>query len=153
MSVIIALGSNLGDRKAHLAQAYTKLCSFLKPIASSRIYTSHAVDYLDQPDFYNQVIEFETPTDLTPGQLMDLCLTVEKEFGRTRHILRGPRTIDIDIIFWDNISLETAHITLPHPRWAERSFIVRPLQELPFFKLISSWHKIPTSFTIEAFPI
>ena len=153
MSLIIALGSNLGDKEANLKLAYERLTQSLRPVASSRIYRSSAVDYLNQPDFFNQVLEFETPTDLTPGQLMDLCLEIEKDLGRTRQILRGPRVIDIDIIFWDNMTSASPHITLPHPRWQERSFVVRPLQELPFFKVISSWHKIPTSFTIEAFPI
>lgn len=153
MSVIIALGSNIGDCQLNLSNAYCQLLQHLKPIAASRIYRSAAVDYLNQPDFYNQVLEFETPTNLTPGQLMDLCLLIEQQLGRTRHILRGPRTIDIDIIFWDNIRLESSHITLPHPRWSERSFVVRPLQELPFFSVISSWHKVPTSFTMEAVPV
>ncbi|MFA5583234.1 MAG: 2-amino-4-hydroxy-6-hydroxymethyldihydropteridine diphosphokinase [Bacteriovoracaceae bacterium] len=153
MSVIIALGSNIGDSKLNLSQAINHLSLHLKLIAASRVYRSAAVDYSEQPDFFNQVLEFETPTDLTPGQLMDLCLSIEGEMGRTRDILRGPRIIDIDIIFWDNIRSDSSHITLPHPRWMERSFIIRPLQELPFFKQISSWHKIPTSFTIEATPI
>ena len=68
-------------------------------------------------------------------------------------VVPGARTIDIDIIFWDKVELNSDHITIPHPRWMERSFVVRPLQELPFFGQISSWHKIPTSFTIEAVPV
>lgn len=153
MAVIIALGSNVGDCLSHLNEATQELASHLKLVATSRIYRSAAVDYLSQPDFFNQVLEFETPTNLTPGQLMDLCLAIEKHLGRTRAILRGPRTIDIDIVLWDNIRSDSSHITLPHPRWTERSFVVRPLQELPAFAEISSWHKVPTSFTIEAVPL
>lgn len=153
MAIIIALGSNIGESLVSLAQAKDELEKHLTLTAVSRIYKSAAVDYLNQPDFLNQVLEFQTPPNLTPGQLMDLCLDIEKQLGRSRQILRGPRTIDIDIIFWDNIRSDSSHITLPHPRWNERSFVVRPLSELPFFKLISSWHKIPTSFTIEASPI
>lgn len=153
MPVIIALGSNIGESRASLAAAQTLLQQHLVLTAASRLYRSAAVDYLDQPDFYNQVLEFQTPSSLTPVQVMDLCLEIEKSLGRSRQILRGPRTIDIDIIFWDNIRCDSSHITLPHPRWRERSFVVRPLQELPFFTLISSWHIIPTSFTIEAVPI
>lgn len=153
MSLIIALGSNVGESIKHLQNAKDELAQHFELVAQSRIYKSPAVDYLNQPDFYNQVLEFKTPTNLTPGQSMDLCLAIEKNLGRTRQILRGPRTIDIDIIFWDKMELNSDHITIPHPRWMERSFVVRPLQELPFFEQISSWHKIPTSFTIEAVPV
>lgn len=153
MALIIALGSNIGESIQHLQNAKKELCRHFELVAESRIYKSPAVDYLNQPDFYNQVLEFKTPTNLTPGQSMDLCLSIEKNLGRTRQILRGPRTIDIDIIFWDKVEFNSDHITIPHPRWMERSFVVRPLQELPFFEQISSWHKIPTSFTIEAVPV
>ena len=153
MSLIIALGSNIGDSIQNLADAKKELCHHFHLVAESRIYRSTAVDYENQPDFYNQVLQFDIPTNLTPGQSMDLCLEIEKKLGRTRQVLRGPRTIDIDIIFWENAVINSNHITIPHPRWQDRSFVVRPLSELPFFQQISQWHKIPTSFTIEAFPV
>jgi 2-amino-4-hydroxy-6-hydroxymethyldihydropteridine diphosphokinase len=73
--------------------------------------------------------------------------------GRVRETFKGPRTIDLDIIFW---GLETHHtnlVQIPHPRWVERSFVIRPLQELPFFKTIEKCFTIPKSFHVESYPV
>ncbi len=153
MSLVIATGSNIGDSISHLLEAKTELEKHFTLIAESRIYTSAAVDYLDQPDFYNQVLEFQTPTHLSPEEVMTLLLHIEKEMGRTRNITRGPRTIDLDIIFWGLSEVNTPTLTLPHPRWNQRSFIIYPLQELPFFKTIEKCFTIPKSFDVEALPI
>ena len=80
-------------------------------------------------------------------------LEIEKKFGRTREILRGPRLIDIDIIFWGLEKIQTQQVVIPHPRWMDRSFVVRPLQELPFFKTLEKCFTIPKSFEVEAFPV
>jgi 2-amino-4-hydroxy-6-hydroxymethyldihydropteridine diphosphokinase len=152
MSLILATGSNIGNSVQHLEEAKKALSLHFKLIAQSRIYQSAAVDYINQPDFFNQVLEFELPA-LSPEKVMDLILKLEKSMGRTREVLRGPRFIDIDIIFWGTISLNSEHLTIPHPRWNERSFVVRPFQELPFFQTIEKCFTIPTSFTVEATPI
>jgi 2-amino-4-hydroxy-6-hydroxymethyldihydropteridine diphosphokinase len=152
MSLIIATGSNIGDRLEHLQQAKLELSKYFELIAASRIYQSSAVDYEAQPDFFNQVLEFKIPSS-TPQKVMEKLLEIERSLGRTRDILRGPRTVDLDIIFW---GLETHHtklLTVPHPRWLDRSFVVRPLQELPFFKTIEKCFTIPESFKVEAFPV
>jgi len=152
MSLIIATGSNLLRPLENLLLAKTTLSLHFEFIAESRVYKSAAVDYEAQPDFFNQVLEFKIPS-YTPDQVMQLLLDAEKEMGRVRDISRGPRVIDLDIILW---GLETHHtklVDIPHPRWLDRSFIIRPIQELPFFKSVEKCFTIPKSFKIEAFPI
>lgn len=152
MSLIIATGSNLSDPIANLALARDHLSSKFKLIAESRIYKSAAVDYEAQPDFFNQVLEFEIPK-MSPDEAMLWLLNEEKTMGRIRDVLRGPRTIDMDIILWGLETHHTKHVTIPHPRWMERSFVIRPLQDLPFFKTIEKCFTIPRSFKIEAYPV
>jgi 2-amino-4-hydroxy-6-hydroxymethyldihydropteridine diphosphokinase len=84
--------------------------------------------------------------------LLDL-LEIEVTLGRTRGVDKGPRTVDIDIIFWDQASIDEPNLIVPHPRWIDRSFVVRPLQQLPFFKKIEKCFKIPLEFEVEAKPI
>ena len=152
MSLILATGSNLGNSLQHLKEAKTELSKHFSFIAESRVYKSEAVDYENQPDFFNQVLEFALPAS-KPEEVMKLILKIEKTMGRTREILRGPRTIDIDMIFWELKQINSEHLIVPHPRWLERSFVVRPIQELPFFQTIKKCYKIPTSFTVEATPV
>lgn len=152
MSLIIATGSNIGDSLQILKEAREKLSEHFVLIAQSRIYTSPAVEYLDQPDFFNQVLEFEKP-DLDPVMVMAKLLIIEQEFGRNRKVPKGPRTLDLDIIFWGLDKISNDSLTVPHPRWLERSFVVKPLQELPFFQRIEKCFTIPRSFHADAFPI
>lgn len=152
MSLIIAIGSNLDHPLENLSQARSVLFTQFNLVAESRIYRSAAVDYEAQPDFFNQVLEFQIP-NMSPDQTMTWLLEAEKTMGRVRDVSRGPRTIDMDIILW---GLETHHtklVDIPHPRWLERSFVIRPIQELPFFKTIEKCFTIPMSFKVEAFPI
>ncbi len=152
MSLIIASGSNIGNSPQTLRDACAELSVHFSHIASSRIYTSPAVEYENQPDFYNQVIEFSLP-DLKPDEVMKYLLEIEKKFGRHRDIPKGPRTLDLDIIFWGTTSFHSEIVTIPHPRWFERSFVVKPLQELPFFQTIRKCFTIPQSFTVDAAPL
>lgn len=152
MSLFIATGSNLGERKAHLDQAKELLCKKLKLIAESRIYESPAVDYLNQPDFYNQVLEFEIPS-LSPEEVMDFLLETELVLGRNRIIPKGPRVIDLDLLFWSDLTLESKKLTLPHPRLFERSFVVLPLAELPGFKILEESFTFSFTFDNSAKPI
>lgn len=152
MSLIIATGSNLQDKISSLNKAKDELRKHFNFIAESQIFESAAVDYTDQPDFYNQVLEFEVPK-LTKDEVMLLILSIEKNLGRVRNIDKGPRTIDIDIIFWGIETYKSDILTLPHPSWSERSFIVRPMQQLPFFQTLEKCFKIPRTFNIEAKPI
>lgn len=152
MALIIATGSNMGDRLANLKDAKNRLSEILTLTAESRIYVSAAVDYTSQPDFANQVLQFALPWD-KPENVMRKLLQIELEAGRTRDILRGPRVIDIDILFWGFEVVRTPSLTIPHPRWNQRSFVVRPLSELPFFHAVEKCFTIPRSFEIEATPI
>ena len=152
MSLFIATGTNLGDRIANLALAKTILSDHFHLIAESRIYESPAVDYLNQPDFYNQVLEFSTP-DLTPEETMDCLLKIEKEIGRNRLIPKGPRIIDLDILFYDQVVSQNEKLTLPHPRLFERSFVVLPLSELPGFEKLKEKYSFKFDFNNSASPI
>ena len=151
-SLFIATGSNLGDRAAHLNSAKIELQNHFSFIAQSRIYESPAVDYLNQPDFYNQVLEFTLPV-LTAENTMSILLDIEKKMGRNRHVHKGPRIIDLDILFFGDTHIETDHIHIPHPRLFERSFVVLPLSELPGFKLLQQKYSFTFSFTNSASPL
>jgi len=152
MSLIIATGSNIGNKLKHLKDVKERLAKSFVFIAESEIFESEAVDYFDQPDFFNQVLEFEIP-NLEPLVVLNQLLQIEKEFGRIRDIDKGPRTIDIDIIFWNTEHISKPGLTVPHPSWFERSFVVRPLQQLPFFQTVEKCFKIPNEFKVEAKPI
>lgn len=153
MSLLIATGSNIDNPLKNLAEAKSLLCSKFSLIAASRIYKSSAVDYEAQPDFFNQVLEFTIPINLTPDEVMKWLLEAEKSMGRVRDISRGPRIIDMDIILWGTETHHTTIVDIPHPRWLERSFVIRPVQDLPFFKTIEKCFTIPKSFQTEAFPV
>ncbi|MBC7540563.1 MAG: 2-amino-4-hydroxy-6-hydroxymethyldihydropteridine diphosphokinase [Bacteriovorax sp.] len=134
-SIFIATGTNLGDRMLNLLEAKIQLQKHFHLIAESRIYESPAVDYLNQPDFYNQVLEFILPCE-NPETIMTLLLQIEKNIGRNRLIPRGPRLIDLDILFWGTEKIDSPSLQIPHPRLFERSFVVLPLSELPGFKIL-----------------
>jgi 2-amino-4-hydroxy-6-hydroxymethyldihydropteridine diphosphokinase len=152
MSLIIATGSNIGKSVELLCKAKQRLAKEFELVAASRIYLSQAIEYEDQPDFFNQVLQFNLPA-LTPKDVMQKLLDIEKEFGRNRNIPKGPRELDLDLIFWSMEQINEASLIVPHPRWSERSFVVRPFQELPFFQTIEKCFTIPKNFKVEAYPI
>jgi 2-amino-4-hydroxy-6-hydroxymethyldihydropteridine diphosphokinase len=152
MSLIIATGSNIGHSLEILQEAKKRLHERYGLIAESKIYRSPAVEYLNQPDFFNQVLELTLPPR-PPSIIMNELLLIEREFGRNRDIPKGPRTLDLDIIFWGLEKISNDAVIIPHPRWAERSFVVKPLQELPFFKTIEKCFTIPKTFDVDASPI
>lgn len=152
MSLIIATGSNLGDKKLNLKHAEEHLKNEFSFIAKSNIYTSDAVGKTDQPSFFNQMLEFDLPHN-DPQSVMLKILKIEDDLGRVRKEKWGPRIIDIDIIFWGLEKVETKILTVPHPYWNQRSFVVEPLKELPFFQTLEKSFKIPTDFEISAKPI
>lgn len=152
MSLIVATGSNIGDSLSILKKARDVLAQKYGLIAESQVYVSQAIEYENQPDFFNQVLELGVPA-LSPRQVMQELLQIEKTFGRNRDIPKGPRTLDLDIIFWNLDKIDCEELTIPHPRWSERSFVVRPLQELPFFQSVEKCFTIPRSFSVDAFPL
>jgi 2-amino-4-hydroxy-6-hydroxymethyldihydropteridine diphosphokinase len=127
--IYLSLGSNIGDREGHLRKAVERLASQdVRVLHASRIYETEPVDYKDQAWFLNQVVEAETA--LFPLQLLTRTTRVEREMGRTRTVRKGPRTIDIDILFYAAAVVETTRLEIPHPRIAERRFVLAPLAEL-----------------------
>lgn len=148
MSFILSTGSNLGDRAGHLKLAKELLANQFDLLEESRIYESPAVDYLNQPDFLNQVLLFKMSPD-SPRQVLNKILSIEKDLGRVRNIDKGPRTVDIDILFWGDTIINEENLDIPHPRLFERSFIVEPLKELSVFDALSNRFKFPEKFDNE----
>ena len=127
----VGLGSNLGDRAGYLLLAVRgMLDAGLDVIRLSSIYETEPVEYENQPAFLNLVAELRGSTLPSPEQMMARLLRIEYALGRTRDIRMGPRTIDLDLLFFKDQRLETEFLTLPHPRVALRRFVLVPLNEL-----------------------
>jgi 2-amino-4-hydroxy-6-hydroxymethyldihydropteridine diphosphokinase len=127
--VYLALGSNLGEREANLRNAIRKLHGRdLRVCRISSVYETAALYYLEQPDFLNCVIEADT--DLLPMRLLLRVSKIERSMGRKRAIPKGPRNIDIDILLYGSSVVDTPELQIPHPRMAERRFVLEPLAEL-----------------------
>lgn len=125
----LGLGTNLGDREVHLADAIEHLNGErLRVTRCSSIWETEPRDKLDQPWFLNQVVEVET--DLFPRQLFDRAKRIERELGRVKGVPKGPRVIDIDVLLYGNTKVDTEDLTIPHPRMHERRFVLAPLAEL-----------------------
>ncbi|MCM3571462.1 2-amino-4-hydroxy-6-hydroxymethyldihydropteridine diphosphokinase [Neobacillus mesonae] len=127
---IIALGSNIGNRYDNIRIAIKKLTNQtdIKLVRSSSIYETDPVGYEDQDLFLNMVIEIQTT--LEAMELLDRCLTVESELGRKREIRWGPRTIDLDILTYNQENIKNERLIVPHPRMMERAFVLVPLLEM-----------------------
>ena len=125
---VLALGSNLGDRGGYLRAACREISKLGEILAKSEIYETKPVGYENQGDFLNAAIAVNT--ELKPLELLEKCQSIELEFGRTRPFKDAPRTLDIDIIFYEDFQIEGENLTLPHPRWHERDFVVSPLLDL-----------------------
>ena len=127
-TVYLALGSNLGDRRGNLAAALQRLREVMEISTISSIYETEPVGYLDQPRFLNIVCLGNTR--LSPQELLKYAKDVEKALGRQPTFRNGPRPIDIDIIFYDDLHITQEDLIVPHPRMAERAFVLVPLAEI-----------------------
>ena len=127
-SIFIALGTNLGNRGANLQAARGALGKSIILNRTSAIYETAPWGYLDQPNFLNQVVSGQI--DLSPQALLVLLKRLERELGREPTFHYGPRAIDLDILFYDDLILETPELTIPHPHLAERAFVLIPLAEI-----------------------
>lgn len=129
-SVYIGVGSNMGDRYSNILSAKKEInnSSSCKIIEVSKIYETEPIGYLDQDNFLNCV--FKITTSLNPKKLLKLLLNTEKILKRKRIIHWGPRTIDLDILFYGNITISSTELTIPHPRLHERMFVLKPLCDL-----------------------
>lgn len=138
-SVLIALGGNVGDVRATFGKAIAHLCGMAQAalIAQSSDYATPPWGDENQASFINACIEIETGLD--PHALLFVLQRVEQKFGRTRDKERrwGPRALDLDMIAYDEVSLQTPDLTLPHPRLFERAFVLVPLAEIAPDRVIS----------------
>ena len=128
--VYIGLGANIGDRKGYIDDAINLLVNNneVKLQSKSSIYETAPVGYEDQDHFLNMVIHISTP--LTQWEILKKCQVIENELGRERQIKNGPRTIDLDILLYNNESSQFDRLTIPHPRLHERAFVLVPLTEI-----------------------
>jgi 2-amino-4-hydroxy-6-hydroxymethyldihydropteridine diphosphokinase len=127
--IYLSLGSNLGDRVAKLRAAIDRLAApDLRILRVSKVYETEPVDVADQPWFLNLVVEAET--DLFPLQLLSRVGRIERALGRVRTSAKGPRTIDIDILLYANAVVHSPKLDIPHPRMAERRFVLMPMVNL-----------------------
>lgn len=121
----LSLGSNLGDRRELLRDAVDSLPDV---VAVSPVYETAPVGGPEQDNFLNLVVQLET--SLSPHQLLGVCHRIESSAERVREVRWGPRTLDIDIIWMDGVTMDEERLTIPHPRWKERRFVLAPLRDL-----------------------
>ena len=126
--VYLSLGSNIGDREAHLREAIAQLGAVGRVTAISSIYETEPVEFTRQSNFLNCAVALET--NLPPSDLMSRLLDIERTLGRERIQRKGPRTIDIDVLLCGDLVLESANLTIPHPAMAQRRFVLEPLAEI-----------------------
>lgn len=145
MNAFLGLGGNLGDRGFYLEGAQERLeNSGVKIIKASRIYVSKPWGGIEQPDFWNMVLQVKTA--LKPLDLLQVCQAVERELGRERKVHWGPRTIDIDILLCDNVVSDQPELVLPHPYLEERAFVLAPLREIAPTLVLPSGRSIQEVF-------
>lgn len=129
-TAFLGMGTNLGDRRRHLAAALRGLAAdmAISIVTGSSVYESKPVGVLEQPDFLNLVLQVETTHP--PLVLLAACLGVEARLGRERRERWGPRIIDIDVLIYGQLTWDDDRLVLPHPRMHERSFVLTPLAEI-----------------------
>ncbi|WP_088188610.1 2-amino-4-hydroxy-6-hydroxymethyldihydropteridine diphosphokinase [Desulfosporosinus sp. FKA] len=130
MRVFLGLGSNLGDRGRYLSEAVLALKKrpAIAVLSLSRIYVTEPWGVQEQPLYWNQVVEVDTT--LPPLDLLHVCQEIEQQFGRVRKEHWGSRTIDIDLLIYDNVVSESKELILPHPYLEVREFVLAPLREI-----------------------
>ena len=126
----IALGSNLEDPPAQVRRGFDEIAALAQTtlLARSSLYRTAPVGYRDQPDFVNACALVDTT--LSPRELLDRLLAIEKAHGRVREIPNGPRTLDLDIVLYADREIHEPGLTVPHPRAHERLFVLKPLLEI-----------------------
>ena len=127
--VVLALGSNIGDTLGNLQEAVALLeengCVVK---AVSRLYQTEPWGYVDQEDFLNGAILIET--DREPAALLELTQSIEQGMGRKKIFVNGPRNIDVDILIYEDVVVESERLTIPHPRIGQRLFVLQPLMDI-----------------------
>ncbi len=124
----LGLGSNLGDKEANCRKAIALLAKSGRIVRASSLYCTKPMGYAAQDDFINVVVELET--GLLPEELLKQCRAIEEELGRMRTVHWGPRTIDVDILLYGLVMIETPELTIPHPLLHTRRFVLVPICEI-----------------------
>ncbi len=140
---LIAIGSNIGDRKTYIDLAVDALNHIpsVKVLRMSSVYETEPWGFVNQENFYNAVIEVET--NLSANTLLGVCLGIEAGVGRIREVKNGPRVLDLDLLLFEGQECTTAELTLPHPRMFERDFVLVPLKDLyPEMKIYNKYNLI-----------
>jgi 2-amino-4-hydroxy-6-hydroxymethyldihydropteridine diphosphokinase len=127
-TIYLALGTNLSDRPANLRAAMTALAPQVRVESLSRIYETEPWGFADQPAFLNMALRAET--ELPPAGLLAFLKQIESDLGRAPTFRNGPRLIDLDILFFDDLVLDTPPLVIPHPRLHERAFVLVPLADI-----------------------
>jgi dihydroneopterin aldolase/2-amino-4-hydroxy-6-hydroxymethyldihydropteridine diphosphokinase len=130
----VAIGSNLGDRRAHLRYAVRALPDV---VAVSGVFETEPVGGPEQGPYLNMVVKLET--EQHPFELLETCLAIEAGAGRERTVRWGARTLDLDVLLWGDATIESEHLTVPHPRMWERRFVLTPLADLAPELLPADW--------------
>ncbi|RIL73104.1 2-amino-4-hydroxy-6-hydroxymethyldihydropteridine diphosphokinase [Staphylococcus devriesei] len=131
----LGLGSNIGEREQQLQEAINMLNNTdgIEVVNVSPIYETAPVGYTEQPNFLNLCIEIAT--ELTPQALLKSCFEVEQRLHRVRKIRWGPRTLDVDILLYEDNIIEEDNLVVPHPRMSERAFVLIPLNDIASDKI------------------
>lgn len=124
----IALGGNLGDRQGNLERAVEMLRQSTTVVAASPLYETAPVGYADQPAFLNAAVAIET--GMPPLALLDVLQGIERELGKATPFKDGPRTIDLDLLLYDDVVVDEPRLRVPHPRMHERAFVLVPLADV-----------------------
>ena len=128
-TVYLALGSNIGEREKNLREALRRLDhAAIQVLKTSSIYETEPVDYLDQAWFLNAVLKAQT--DLAPTALLRALRKIESRMGSKKAFAKGPRLIDLDILLYDDATIDTPDLQIPHPRMLQRNFVLVPLAEI-----------------------
>ncbi|MBW5449003.1 2-amino-4-hydroxy-6-hydroxymethyldihydropteridine diphosphokinase [Cohnella sp. CFH 77786] len=146
----VALGANLGERHLALREALGRMACVpgLEVRRISGVYETDPVGYTDQPAFLNMAAA--VATDLEPEALLETLLRIEQEMGRVREIRWGPRTIDLDLLLYEGVEMETETLTLPHPRMGERAFVLVPLRDVWRPEASFPWDSLLNAEAVEA---
>ena len=126
--VVLSIGANLGDREAALQSVVDAMPGRFRNVRCSSVYDTPPWGVTDQPTFLNAIVVADT--DLTPSQVLDFAQECEQAAHRTHDLRWGPRTLDVDIIAYDDMRQDDPHLTLPHPRAHVRAFVLVPLLEV-----------------------
>lgn len=130
MEYILSVGTNLGDREENIKKCIDSinLMPYTDVVGQSAVYETEPVGYARQQNFYNILLKVESIFE--PNEMLGACLGIEAGFGRVRTVRFGPRILDIDIIFAEDMKIESRNLSVPHPRYKERRFVLEPLLDI-----------------------